>query len=222
MRQRQYFEPFIGELILRPLDGTRMEIMQDFYFKDKADRLWKAPKGYQTDGASIPRALWTIVGSPYTGKYLKAAVIHDVYCELRSRESKLVHKTFYDGMIAAGVENMQAKVMYYAVLRFGPRWVVDRQLSCPLGHVCFSHTPTRITATAMPELDTEELIATKKEIEARNTPMEELSIMALERIGKKERIFVTGEQTDLLNGGTRKIADWYDATAGYGYIMFFE
>jgi len=36
-----------------------------------------APKGMRTDGASIPRFFWRVVGSPFTGKYRRAAIFHD-------------------------------------------------------------------------------------------------------------------------------------------------
>ena len=33
------------------------------------------------DGASIPRALWTLVGSPYRGDYRRASIVHDQACD---------------------------------------------------------------------------------------------------------------------------------------------
>ena len=37
---------------------------------------------------------------------------------------------FYDAMITSGVEPLQAKIMYYAVFRFGPRWE-ERRIMVP-------------------------------------------------------------------------------------------
>jgi hypothetical protein len=173
--QAQRFE---GELLLRPLDGTHMELMQDFSFIDSTGRLWKAPKGYRTDGASIPRALWSVVGSPFTGLYLRAAVVHDVYCYLKSREWKLVHQTFYDAMISGGVTPRQAKVMYYAVLRFGPRWVINANLSCPFGHACYRPTPMKLTVTVFPVVDLQQFSNTKAQIESSNKSLKEIAELA--------------------------------------------
>ncbi len=36
-----------------------------------------APKGMPTDGASIPRVFWRLIGSPFTGPYRRPAVFHD-------------------------------------------------------------------------------------------------------------------------------------------------
>lgn len=58
-------------------DGLQMQIVEPFAFTDAAGRVWPVPAGFVTDGASIPRALWSIVGSPFTGAYRVAGVLHD-------------------------------------------------------------------------------------------------------------------------------------------------
>ncbi len=79
------------------------------------------PAGAKTDGASIPRILW-VTYPPFTGKYRLAAVVHDHYCQQRSRRWKDTHKVFYEAMRTSGVPEKTAKVMYGAVYGFGPRW----------------------------------------------------------------------------------------------------
>ena len=117
---------FKGDLILKSLsDGRLMELVRPFTYIDSHDVTWPVPAGTQVDGASIPRVFWTIIGAPYTGKYREAAVIHDYYCVTKSRHWKAVHKVFLDGMLARGVDNFQAQLMYLAVYRFGPRWDFD-------------------------------------------------------------------------------------------------
>lgn len=70
---------FSGEPILQPTgDGRNMRLIEDFSYTDANGAMWTAPKGTLTDGASIPTALWSIIGSPFTGKYLNAAIIHDL------------------------------------------------------------------------------------------------------------------------------------------------
>jgi len=182
---------FSGEILLRPLDGRYMELRKDFLFFDKDKKTWKAPKGYKTDGASIPRVLWSLVGSPFTGHYLKAAILHDVYCDLKSRDWRLVHNMFFEAMIASDVNVTQAKIMYYAVYRFGPRWVVDRNIPCPLGYKCWDNNPTKITLTAIPEVDLAEFIETKQAIEKNPESIDivEIANQQLRRSQRKIRIF---------------------------------
>ena len=58
-----------------------MEILERFSFVDPKGREWVAPAGTVVNGASIPRALWTVVGSPYTGDYRRASIVHDKACD---------------------------------------------------------------------------------------------------------------------------------------------
>jgi hypothetical protein len=117
---------FEGELILKALpDGRNMELTQPFKYVDSHSVEWPVPARTRVDGASIPSVFWSIIGAPYTGKYRDASVIHDYYCQTHSRHWKAVHKVFYDGMLARGVDPLQAKIMYLAVYRFGPRWDYD-------------------------------------------------------------------------------------------------
>ena len=117
---------FKGDLVLKALpDGRNMELVQAFSYVDQAGVAWSVPAGVKVDGASIPSAFWSLIGAPFTGKYREASVIHDYYCQTKSRHWKAVHKVFFDGMLARGVDTAQAKLMYLAVYRFGPRWDFD-------------------------------------------------------------------------------------------------
>ena len=40
------------------------------------------PKGYRTDGASIPQALWGVIGSPFLPQFITAAIVHDFHCNI--------------------------------------------------------------------------------------------------------------------------------------------
>ena len=50
----------------------KMQLVQEFVFTDPRHKEWRTPADYVVDGASIPRALWTVLGSPYTGDYRRA------------------------------------------------------------------------------------------------------------------------------------------------------
>src|SRR5229473_500744 len=72
--------------------------------------------------ASIPRAFWSVIGGPLEGQYRNASVFHDVACDQKSQPWKTVHRMFYNAMRWSGVYEIKAKIMYYAVYNFGPRW----------------------------------------------------------------------------------------------------
>ena len=188
-------QQFSGQPKIVKVDATHWELLEDLSFVDKNGVLFQAPKGYKTDGASIPWPLWSVIGSPFTGNYVSSAIIHDVYCDLKSRDWKLVHRTFYDAMIAEGSPSLLAKVMYFGVYRFGPKWVVDASRPCPFPYVCVQHDPVKLTLTASPEVDIEEFKRAKQKIESENPELTDIEGMAqagLFAIGSKVR--VVGEE----------------------------
>jgi len=188
-------QEFSGPPKIVKVDDMHWELLEDLSFVDKHGDLWKAPKGYKTDGASIPWPLWSFIGSPFTGNYVSSAIIHDVYCDLRSRDWKLVHRTFYDAMIKEGTPLLLAKVMYFGVYRFGPKWVVDASRACPFPYVCVQNDPVKLTLMASPEVDIEEFKRAKQKIESENPELADIEVMAqagLFAIGSRVR--VVGEE----------------------------
>lgn len=114
---------YIGKLVLSPdSDGRIMTLLESFGYADAQNQQWIVPRGAKTDGASIPRLLWPIIGGPFEGKFRTAAVIHDYYCDVRIRPWRSVHRMFYEAMRTSGVEELQAKTIYAGVVYAGPRW----------------------------------------------------------------------------------------------------
>jgi hypothetical protein len=117
------FGRFVGTVVAEWLqDGRQMKLLRPFEYDDPRGQRWFAPAGSIVDGASIPRWAWAVIGGPFEGKYRDASVIHDVACVTRDRPWQDVHRAFYLAMRAAGVDEVQAKVMYGAVYWQGPRW----------------------------------------------------------------------------------------------------
>ena len=99
-------------------EDRRMTVLEDFWFCDPKRRRWDAPKGSIVDGASIPRALWTIVGSPYTGDYRRASIVHDVACEQAvgsPAARRAADKMFFHACRAGGCSVTQATLLYLGV-----------------------------------------------------------------------------------------------------------
>ncbi len=92
-----------------------MELLSGVSFKDKAGKVWVVPKGTTIDGASIPPALWSFAGSPFTGNYRRASVIHDHFCDTRTEFASDVHKMFRGAMEADGVGMLERLSKYLAV-----------------------------------------------------------------------------------------------------------
>lgn len=82
------------------------------------------PKAFLTDGASVPRAFWSIF--PPWGIYGQAAIVHDFLCEQKqltldgpfqnkSITQKEIDKIFYEAMKVAGTPVWKRSVIYAAV-----------------------------------------------------------------------------------------------------------
>lgn len=83
------------------------------------------PESFISDGASVPRPLWSIF-HPF-GRYLEAAIIHDWLCVegkagrcyCNSREA---HQVFREAMQVQGVCFHKRWSMWLGVRAGGPRW----------------------------------------------------------------------------------------------------
>jgi hypothetical protein len=111
-----------------------MKLLEDFWYEDPSGRKWTAISGSIVDGATIPPALWSVVGSPYSGDYRCASIVHDVACDDPGVPRKEADKMFYFACLAGGCSTSQAQVLYIGVrigawvgpLPFGPEDMVLR------------------------------------------------------------------------------------------------
>lgn len=110
-------------------DGRRARLLAALSFTQPDGQAWPVPAGVELDGASIPRFAWTLIGGPFEGCYRDASIVHDHYCVVRTRTWQATHNMFHDAMRASGESAVKAKIMYYAVYRFGPRWGDGQELS---------------------------------------------------------------------------------------------
>ena len=121
-----------GTLVLYD-KGDEFELAYDFVVRIGGDAVLTAPAGTRTDGASIPRFFWRIIGPPMTGRYRQAAVIHDaaytgVLQWLASGapldyDRKSADALFLQLMEALGVPWWRRCLMHTAVRWFGAkRW----------------------------------------------------------------------------------------------------
>jgi hypothetical protein len=84
-------------------------------------RTWEVPVDYRTDGASIPWPLWSVVGSPFTGDYRRAALVHDKACDDAAGDDQArreADRMFYHACRAGGCSIIEATILYIGV-RFG-------------------------------------------------------------------------------------------------------
>lgn len=78
-------------------------------------------ENYCYDGASIPRFFWRLIGSNTSAEFLIPSLIHDVLCENHgyiNNDRELSSRVFRALLIASGVSEFKANVMYQAVNNF--------------------------------------------------------------------------------------------------------
>ena len=76
-------------------------------------------KGFDFDGASIPKWLWSIYGSPLNGNYVVASLIHDGLYASQKVSKRISDKIFLDVMKQSNVGYIKRTSMYLAVAMFG-------------------------------------------------------------------------------------------------------
>ncbi len=117
---------------LKEIGDFKELVDEKLVFVDSSGVEWTAPKGTLTDGASVPRlALWLSDGR-FESEFLKAAIIHDAYCQseneqitpnqFKKRPWQDVHRMFYEACLAGGTSPLKARIMFAAVWLGGPRW----------------------------------------------------------------------------------------------------
>ena len=77
VNQQGFTSPYAVQFADNERDAVLLEA---FTYTDSLGIAHTAPEGFTFDGGSIPRAFWTLIGSPYTGKARRAYPIHDWDC----------------------------------------------------------------------------------------------------------------------------------------------
>jgi hypothetical protein len=95
---------FIGTVsvswLTQPGADRDVKLDKDFGFEDADGLVWTAKKNAVVNGASIPQIFWSTFGSPFIGDYRRASVLHDYYCDVRTRPSAATHLMFYEACLA--------------------------------------------------------------------------------------------------------------------------
>ena len=122
---------------VRPLKGSDYELAQGFRFqatvggaprtsrptRDGAtwDVVVHVKPGFKTDGASIPRFLWRVFGSPYDPDIFPAAIGHDALYRGEIVPRKDADRAFLRMMEKSGVPEKKRRLIYRGVRWFG--WI---------------------------------------------------------------------------------------------------
>lgn len=153
-------------------DGLNMTVLNELRYTDPKGVVWIAPAGSRVNGASVPRAFWSIIGGPFEGRYRKPSVLHDVAYTEQSRPWQEADQMFYNAMRCAGVGSVEAKTMYYALYRHGRHWKFNSKRAKPVEPGAEPET-ARATAVSPGEVD-----AVQRWIEQNNPDLDQIEARA--------------------------------------------
>lgn len=117
----------LNRVLVKPFNKDRFEVAEDYKFTidipiknlsvSREIISETIPKGYLTDGASIPRIFWSLY-PPYRSEYFSACVIHDYLCSraMHAESIKTAYKradlVLYEAMKALGVNRLTCFIFW--------------------------------------------------------------------------------------------------------------
>ncbi|MBZ7995163.1 DUF1353 domain-containing protein [Campylobacter canadensis] len=111
-------------VIIKPICKDKFELVQEYIYQSKKGSIC-VPSGYKTNGANIPRFLWSFY-PPNSPEYLSAVIIHDYLCDIARKKKSYVFykeadKVFYEALLELEVSKSKAKIFYFACSFF--HWI---------------------------------------------------------------------------------------------------
>ena len=114
---------FSGKTILERIDSKTYQLNSTLSYENDSVKVTIKP-GLKTDGASIPKLFWSIIGCPLMGKYVGSALIHDGLYGSHKLTQKQSDQLFLEMMEHNRVKWFRRGLMYMAV-RIGGRFAYN-------------------------------------------------------------------------------------------------
>ena len=111
---------FIGDIeVTFESDGRYVRVDRPFSYVTSAGVIHTVPTDFRTDGASIPKGLWWLIGGPFSGRYRGPAIVHDRLYFTGEGGKRYADKIFREAMQVSGVSFWKRNILYRAVRWFG-------------------------------------------------------------------------------------------------------
>jgi len=107
---------FLTPLNLQDIDGERFQLLTPLLYRASDKRIWAVEAGFETDFASIPRALWWRY--PKSGKWNRAAVLHD-WLYVRNGVTRGQADALFKEALAACDVNWWTRNVFHKAVRAG-------------------------------------------------------------------------------------------------------
>ena len=118
-------QQFIGKINLQEYDNSRWSLLSDFSYENNK-YIITCGTNFITDGASIPKVMWSIIGSPMERDLLKPAIIHDGLYTIMSLDRHECDDLLKEMLLFNKVPEEKIFAIYEAVHLFGgTHWEKD-------------------------------------------------------------------------------------------------
>lgn len=88
--------------------------------------VYDVPAGFESDGASLPRFFWRLIGHPFSMDYLREAILHDYFYRTQYIPRKKADKIFLE--LLKKKMPFRCYVIYYALRAFGwIAWTINKK-----------------------------------------------------------------------------------------------
>lgn len=110
----------IEDLEIHCLKPLQFKLKKSFLVKTDEEFIYKKeiyiPKGFITDGMSIPKWLQPIIGEPFEGNTLRAAIVHDYLCHCKCETQAFTHGIFKEILKLDGVSAWRRNAAWLGVV----------------------------------------------------------------------------------------------------------
>lgn len=120
----------LEDLEIHCLKPLQFKLKKSLLVKTDEEFIYKKeiyiPKGFITDGMSIPKWLQPIIGEPFEGNTLRAAIVHDYLCNSKSESQAFTHGVFREILKLDGVSAWRRNAAWLGVVSYNrlknPKW----------------------------------------------------------------------------------------------------
>ena len=114
------------DLKVKVINSGKNRVILEDYTYENGKYIITVKAGFNTDGASIPKAFWSILSSPFDGAVTYGAVIHDGLYTKMQLPRKECDNLLREMALEKGYNKIKAFLVYYAVRMFGgSHWKKD-------------------------------------------------------------------------------------------------
>jgi len=164
---------FEGRVVLEPVGGDPFvpsyRLGERLVFLQGNGTEWISPAGAILDGRSVPSLFVKVIGHPFESTFRKSAVTYDYAVKIKQHSWETAQRMFQEALLAEGISESDAKVMYLLLSGSGTRWAL------PGPNSCFSrcHTDSK-ELEWRPRVDDEKLLSLVAWVQADNPELDQI------------------------------------------------